>query len=243
MKRRLLAVSDIHGHYQLLEKLMQLVDYRPHYDDLIVCGDLIDRGPDAFKVIDWFLPGHPGQEAIVLKGNHEAGLEKLLKGEIPLMNYCNDFMGGSKTLQSYLNASDLDIMKHLDFIGRLKLYHVQDGYIFVHAGVSCHQHISYQSEADLTLDQAKYYLKEGHLRHREIVVFGHTPTNIIRQQRHEPIPARSYVWYDSIYRNKIGIDCGNKEQKRLCCLDLTNGLEYYVGFYPRDTEIRHATLT
>ena len=240
--KRLLAVSDIHGYFQLLEKLMQLVQYDPRYDDLIVCGDCIDRGPDSFKVIDWFLPGHPGQHAIVLKGNHEVGLEKLLKGEIAPSNYCNDFMGGSRTLQSYLTASDLELVKHLDFIGRLKLYHIQEGYLFVHAGVSPHQHISYQSEEDVTLEQAKYYLKEGHLRQKEIVVFGHTPTNFIRRQRKEVIPKNSYVWYDRVYRNKIGIDCGNPEQKRLCCLDLTNGIEYYVGFYSKDTEIRLASL-
>lgn len=240
---RLLCVSDIHGYYTLLEKLMRYVQYDPLHDTLVVCGDSIDRGPESAKVMEWFMPGHYGERAIVLTGNHEMGLFDLLSGKMLPTSYCNSFMGGTRTIQSYLNLSDLELMTHLDFIGRLRLFYRQDGFIFVHAGLSPHKRVEYQNQRELTIEHADYYLKPGHFIHtKEKVIFGHTPTNIIRAERHEPIPETSYVWYDTVHRNKVGIDCGNKNHKRLCCLDVTNGLEYYVGFYEKDMETRKSAM-
>ena len=51
MNGRLIAIGDIHGCYQefgdLLERLNLTKD-----DQLILLGDLVNRGPDSGKVID-----------------------------------------------------------------------------------------------------------------------------------------------------------------------------------------------
>ena len=60
-------VSDIHGCYHYLEKLLEKVDFDYKTDRLISVGDLCDRGPYSAKVLDylrepWFF---------AVKGNHE----------------------------------------------------------------------------------------------------------------------------------------------------------------------------
>jgi predicted phosphodiesterase len=69
MNGRLIAIGDIHGCYQefgdLLERLNLTKD-----DQLILLGDLVNRGPDSGKVID-LARAH---RAISLLGNHELRL-------------------------------------------------------------------------------------------------------------------------------------------------------------------------
>jgi hypothetical protein len=69
MNGRLIAIGDIHGCYQefgdLLERLNLTKD-----DQLVLLGDLVNRGPDTGKVID-LARAH---RAISLLGNHELRL-------------------------------------------------------------------------------------------------------------------------------------------------------------------------
>ena len=61
------VVGDIHGHFNLLEKLLDQVNFDPASDRIFSVGDLIDRGPEselALTYLDrkWF---H------AVRGNHE----------------------------------------------------------------------------------------------------------------------------------------------------------------------------
>ena len=44
------AVSDIHGRYDKYRKLLKRIHFGPD-DTLYVLGDVIDRGPDGFKIM------------------------------------------------------------------------------------------------------------------------------------------------------------------------------------------------
>lgn len=227
MNKRLLVVSDIHGHYEPFMKLMDSVDYRPHEDMLIALGDLIDRGPQSSDVVKWFLPGHPGDKAIVIKGNHEEGFLHFLEEKMAYSAYVNVFMGGLRTIESYESVSDEEMQQHLHFLKNLPYYHRQDGFIFAHAGINTHKAMEYQEPNDLIYSDMKFFAQGQNTKHpNEIVVFGHTPTGIIREKLKES-DIGPYIWYDRKYKNKIGIDCGNQGHKRLACLDLTHCIEYY----------------
>jgi predicted phosphodiesterase len=69
MNGRIIAIGDIHGCYQefaeLLERLALTKD-----DQLVLLGDLINRGPDSLKVIDLAR----ANRALSLLGNHELRL-------------------------------------------------------------------------------------------------------------------------------------------------------------------------
>lgn len=49
--RRLIAVSDIHGHLTLLRALLEKVHYIPGGDLLFLVGDLVEKGPENLAVL------------------------------------------------------------------------------------------------------------------------------------------------------------------------------------------------
>lgn len=69
MKSLLYAIGDVHGKYELFEKLIHYYDPKIH--QLVLLGDLNDRGP---RTKECFLLGKQLVEetgAIYLRGNHE----------------------------------------------------------------------------------------------------------------------------------------------------------------------------
>lgn len=66
-KGRIFAVSDLHGHYDLLHEALKDVGFNSIQDKLFVIGDWTDRGPDSRYVLDYI--NEPWVES--LQGNHE----------------------------------------------------------------------------------------------------------------------------------------------------------------------------
>lgn len=62
-----LAVGDIHGHFDRLEKTLAAVRFDPAVDRLFSVGDLVDRGPEPEKSLQWL--ARPWFHAV--RGNHE----------------------------------------------------------------------------------------------------------------------------------------------------------------------------
>ena len=56
--KRILAMGDIHGMYEKLVSLMELMQFNPDDDMLIFLGDYIDRGPDSVRCLQYvYRPG------------------------------------------------------------------------------------------------------------------------------------------------------------------------------------------
>jgi predicted phosphodiesterase len=69
MNGRLIAIGDIHGcHAEFVELLERLAPAKD--DQILLLGDLVNRGPDSIKVIELARSLH----AIALLGNHELRL-------------------------------------------------------------------------------------------------------------------------------------------------------------------------
>lgn len=69
MNGRIITIGDIHGCYQEFAELLERVALQKE-DQLILLGDLVNRGPDSNKVIDMA----KANRAISLLGNHELRL-------------------------------------------------------------------------------------------------------------------------------------------------------------------------
>ena len=69
MNGRIIAIGDIHGCYQEFAELLERVALAKD-DQLILLGDLVNRGPDSNKVIDLAR----ANRALSLMGNHELRL-------------------------------------------------------------------------------------------------------------------------------------------------------------------------
>ena len=60
-------VGDIHGHFGLLESLLDQICFDKENDRLITVGDFIDRGPETLRALDFL--GQPWFFSV--RGNHE----------------------------------------------------------------------------------------------------------------------------------------------------------------------------
>lgn len=183
----LYAIGDIHGELDKLEELLETLPLRDD-DRLIFLGDYVDRGRDAFGVVEALIEVQKQWPCIFLLGNHESMFLDFLGwtdkayfgGDAFLMN------GGDRTLESYGFLTESDRKKyrlpktHEDFLLSLKLYHREGDYLFVHAGINR----SFLRERDIgyVLHKAKV---EDFLWNRSTcdlphnmpvtVIYGHTP--------------------------------------------------------------------
>jgi serine/threonine protein phosphatase 1 len=62
------AVGDIHGHFTRLQEALDRVGFDTAVDRLFSVGDLVDRGPESKRSLDWL--AKPWFYAV--QGNHEA---------------------------------------------------------------------------------------------------------------------------------------------------------------------------
>ncbi|HEY9888056.1 MAG TPA: metallophosphoesterase, partial [Candidatus Obscuribacterales bacterium] len=130
MPRRIF-IGDIHGHYAglmaLLDKIAPTAD-----DQLYFVGDLIDRGPESAKVVDFVRQqGH-----VCVLGNHEqlllhAFAHKKMPG--PTLHAWL-YSGGQATLASYHHNTEL-LMEHVEWLRSLPLYRDLGDIWLVHAGI------------------------------------------------------------------------------------------------------------
>ncbi len=61
------VVGDLHGMFALLDRLLARVGFAPAYDRLFSVGDLVDRGPQSPRALEFL--GQPWFYAV--RGNHE----------------------------------------------------------------------------------------------------------------------------------------------------------------------------
>lgn len=207
---RLIAVGDIHAHYNLLLDLMEKI--KPDESDKFVfLGDYIDRGKNSKKVVDYLLEFKEKYECIFLRGNHEDMLldylsldEKAKFGDAYLYN------GGKKTIISYagkmVGTTELRNSipaEHLQFFQKTRDYYIEDDYIFVHAGLVPGKPIEKQQREDLLWIRDRFIYAPTNLE--KIVVFGHTPNQEV-----------------IIMKDKIGIDTGAGYDMNLSAIELNS---------------------
>ena len=77
MAKRVIAVGDVHGQFNLLRDLVEnQIKFDPTSDVLVFLGDYIDRGrsaEDEIAVLNYLIDLHNGNpgKIVLLRGNHE----------------------------------------------------------------------------------------------------------------------------------------------------------------------------
>jgi|SRR6056297_1135590 len=132
------AIGDIHGCIKTLEKLINKIIQKDNNPQFYSVGDLIDRGPDAKAVIDFFMDLKKNYPVQIVRGNHEEMMLNTLSKDSE--NWF--FNGAENTLRSFQNNLKMDGMKlqniipqkYIDFISSLSYYIELEDYFIVHAG-------------------------------------------------------------------------------------------------------------
>ncbi|HXW65379.1 MAG TPA: symmetrical bis(5'-nucleosyl)-tetraphosphatase [Burkholderiaceae bacterium] len=116
----LVAIGDLQGCAASLEELLAKIDGRAR---LVFVGDLVNRGPDSLATLRRVRA--LGERCIALLGNHDLHLLAVAAGIRPAHD--------DDTLQGILDAPDAGEL--IDWVRARPLAHLQDGALFVHAGV------------------------------------------------------------------------------------------------------------
>ncbi len=214
--KRLIAVGDIHGQFKMLKFLMKKV--KPDKTDKFVfLGDYIDRGLQSKEVIDFLIDFSKVYDCVFLRGNHEDMLLAFLKlDEKAMYGESYQYNGGEYTAFSYAGDNavleDLKLTipeEHIEFLKSLKYYHIEDNFLFVHAGIMPGILIEEQKLEDLVWIREQFFYYPTGID--KIIVFGHTPLDRVL-----------------ISDDKIGLDTGAGYFKTLSAIELNTKEVYSV---------------
>ncbi len=124
---RQLVIGDVHGCFDTLKALIEEQIQLTQSDQLIFLGDLINRGKDSKKVLDYLMQLELEYELYCIKGNHE---HNLLTAYDCGMDFFENF------LHEY-NSDDLmqgDLYAYLDFCAQMPYFIETPTHIFSHMG-------------------------------------------------------------------------------------------------------------
>lgn len=215
MKKETLVIGDIHGSYDELLKLLELVKYEVNKYKIIFLGDYTDRGPKSKEVIDLLIQiKEVNEETVFLLGNHDDWFVSFLNGTIDgdgLAGFLE--YGGYDTLKSYVpdfSKQNMDIYDvknyiienyphHIDFLNSLELYHEDNHYYYAHGGCKLFESdISKNTKNDFIWPpRVPFYNTKTELD--KTIIVGHTVVTVIHK-KYEPYIARR--------GDKIAIDGG-----------------------------------
>lgn len=190
---RIYAIGDVHGRFDLLEKMhariaAELAADRPDDWRIIHLGDYVDRGPDSAGVIEFVSTRtRDDPRMLAIAGNHEMKFLAFLANPEQWRQFA-DF-GGEETVQSYGVGIDFTTASglreghaalkravppsHMSFLNGLA-YSIGFGdFFFCHAGIRPGVPLDEQDTHDLTWIRSEF-LDYPHL-HPKVIVHGHTP--------------------------------------------------------------------
>lgn len=178
----LYVIPDVHGAYDLLEKILKRIlplrNSDGGQDKIVFLGDYIDRGDDGHKVIDRLieLKKKYGNRVVCLCGNHEIMLLESLKYiDCPSPSAIYDMWianGGLNTIVGYMERAgiyenpvafkpgrirDLIPKEHIDFmLHNLDGCYEEGDFVFVHGGCNPRESPSKYDVRELAWDRVLY---------------------------------------------------------------------------------------
>lgn len=229
-------MSDIHGDYKHFNKLLEIIKFQDK-DKIYILGDVINKNGDNIKMLDYCMKHN---NIILLKGNHERWLQKIV--EEP--NYISTFIekcSGKKTYEEWISLSDEMRDKYYNYICQLPYYQVvtinQKKYMLTHTGYMKKCKPVYESTSVINIektiekmveeDEYQYLCYSDIFELPKDVQFnifcfvGHVPTLLFEEVKNSEI-----MWR----KNFANIDCSagwRKKGGKLSCIRLDDMNTWY----------------
>ena len=230
----MLLIGDVHGCYNTLRALLAKVPEHHKKHGIVICGDIVDRGPKTKQVIQYCIDN----KITVIRGNHEDLMINDIDYAIRHWDIFKntDFnsdriyrwsnVGGRNTLKSYIiyeneqEVLDIDTLrKHVEWLKKTPYYKIfkkykKDDKILLASHASFEPAMSFKDRHNTTQDhKAKFKEIITWNRTWPVVplqeyynVFGHTP------QMNGPDIQKHYACIDT------GCPYGQKWYSRLTAL-------------------------
>jgi serine/threonine protein phosphatase 1 len=201
------VVGDVHGFNQTLRSLVAKLDIKTG-DYVVLLGDLIDRGPDSYDVIQ-FVKNSPNMATV--KGNHEKmmakvfSLSRLEKPDLRISTWF--YNGGLSTATSYINAytdssgneNTQELHQAIErdklWIEQLPSQIVLDDWRLVHAGYDPNVDLDCQTDSELLHVRKPFHRATEPIDIHRTILFGHSITITLPGLSKENW---GDVWYSSV---------------------------------------------
>ncbi len=230
------VISDIHGRYDKLNKLLQIIGLKDT-DTLYILGDVLDRGKQPITTIRKLMEM---PNVVCILGNHElmalpcleflmqeitgASVDRLDEDMIEQLQVWQ-WNGSQSTIEEFGQLDMAGKKAVIEFIKDFEIYaEVTAGgrkYLLVHAGLG--DFSPEKKMEDYTLHELVWERVDYETQYFEdvYVVTGHTPTQLI-----EGNPNPGYIYR---HDHHIAIDCGACFRGgRLAAICLDTGEEFYA---------------
>lgn len=229
--QRLLVVSDIHGHPDRLLQLLRQMGYSGD-DILILVGDLIEKGPESLRTVQYVMDLCRQHQVYVSMGNVDLGRLQKTDDDSPegvedwagFLNWAQKAWGGSlyhdmladmgipteqvtgEKAAEYRSRMLERFHEEMEFLWSRPTILTAGKYIFVHGGIP-----GEDLEALKGTDPQPYlknddFWNQGVHFKEHIVVVGHWPTCLYRTDREDVSPV-----FD--------------RERQILCIDGGNGLK------------------
>jgi len=128
MDKKTYVIGDVHGCLHTLKKLIASL---PQNAEIILVGDLCDKGLHSKEVIEYVI----SQNYQCVKGNHEHLMQKYLSDAVVNAEHSpwsEDYRyGGIQTFTAYLDDHE-SMQRHLEWIANLPMYIQKENYFITH---------------------------------------------------------------------------------------------------------------
>lgn len=230
--QRILAVSDIHGCPDRLFQLLRQLHYGKD-DILVIVGDLIEKGPESLRVVQYVMDLARRHPVYVSMGNVDLG--RILKADndspegvadwAGFLHWAERTWGGSlfsemladmgisldqvtgERAAEYRGRMLEQFHEELEFLWSRPTILTAGKYIFVHGGIPTEDVQSLEGTDPQPYLKNDDYYNQGYAFKDHIVVTGHWPTCLYRTDREDVSP---------LFDKKRGILCidGGNSLKR-----------------------------
>lgn len=156
-----IVVTDIHGCLREFVQLLGECDYDPASDNVIACGDLVEKGPHSKEVVEYFM-ARPSFSCI--KGNHEESVIRYWNHERKVENGSqpNNPMRSSDDRKKVVDSLE---EAHVDYLKSLPLYLTKNiasqRFLFIHGGL-------FPNKSPETMD-SKLICRLRYIREKEVL--------------------------------------------------------------------------
>ena len=212
------CLSDIHGEFERFRRMLELIQFSGD-DTLYVLGDVVDRGPDGVKALEYIM-GQPNIQ--MLMGNHEWMCLAVLgpNSQAKAKNLWELNGGGPTYIELVENRNREERGSVLSFLEGLPVsldievndrkFHLVHGY----PGETLEDQLWERPEAKMLLRPMR----------GKTVIVGHTPVQLLLG-REDEVPL---IWHGP---GILDIDCGCGHmfpKRKFACLRLNDMKEFYV---------------
>ncbi|WP_297636044.1 metallophosphoesterase family protein [uncultured Clostridium sp.] len=127
---RVFITSDVHGGFNELIEGLEKIKFKED-DKLYILGDILDKGPDSFKVLNYVMSA---ENISLIKGNHEYMLQLAIEEDERIRDYINT--EGKKKIEKIKKMGNEYFEKVYKYIKNLPYYIIlNDDFLLVHGGI------------------------------------------------------------------------------------------------------------